>query len=131
MYERRRTISVNGKDIIKGTSEFSVAENKIYYNPEELLVASVSACHMMWYLYLCAQKNIVITSYIDNAEGTMISEINKGGKFEQVILKPQITVQNCNDDNILNELHEEANILCYIANSCNFPVLHQPVYIFN
>lgn len=129
-YERDHTISVAGKPEIPGTSEVSVISNKVRYNPEELLLASLSACHMMWYLYLCAQADIVVTAYQDHATGTMESISGGGGKFTEAILKPAITISGHPDEAQLMALHHEANRLCYIASSCNFPVLHEPVYQF-
>ena len=127
-YERDHTISVAGKPEIPGTSEVSMLGNKVRYNPEELLLASLSACHMLWYLYLCAQAGIIITAYTDAATGTMQSEADGGGRFTEVVLHPTITITGAANEEQLNALQHEANRLCFIANSCNFPVRHQPVY---
>jgi organic hydroperoxide reductase OsmC/OhrA len=127
-YERDHTIVVAGKPEIPGTSEVSMLGNKVRYNPEELLLASLSACHMLWYLYLCAQEGIVVTAYVDAAKGTMQSTPDGGGRFAEVVLQPVITIDGIIEEEKLNALHHQANKLCYIANSCNFPVRHQPVY---
>jgi organic hydroperoxide reductase OsmC/OhrA len=128
-YERDHIISVMGKPEIPGTSEVSLLGNKVRYNPEELLLASLSACHMLWYLYLCAQAGIIVSAYVDKASGTMQSELNGGGRFTEVILKPFITIKGFINKKELNELHQQANKLCYIANSCNFPIQHQAYYL--
>lgn len=129
-YERDHTIVVTGKPEIPGTSEVSMLGNKVRYNPEELLLASLSACHMLWYLYLCAQAGVVVTAYVDAATGTMQSEADGGGRFTEVVLHPTITIAGTVPEEKLNELQHEANRLCFIAASCNFPVRHQPVYEF-
>ncbi len=128
-YERDHIISVIGKPEIPGTSEVSMLGNKVRYNPEELLLASLSACHMLWYLYLCAQAGVVVTAYVDAATGTMQSETD-GGHFTEVVLHPTITIETPAPEEKLNALQHQANQLCFIANSCNFPVRHQPVYEF-
>jgi len=102
--------------------------NRVRYNPEELLLASLSACHMMWYLFLCSKNNIVITTYVDHASGTMVSTPGGSGHFTEAILKPVITVSGEINLKLLNKLQAEANSMCFIANSCNFPVKHEPVY---
>lgn len=127
-YERDHTIAVAGKPDIQGTSEVSMLGNKVRYNPEELLLASLSACHMLWYLYLCAQAGVIVTAYVDAATGTMQSEADGGGRFSEVVLHPTITIAGMASEEKLQSLQHEANRLCFIANSCNFPVKHQAFY---
>lgn len=129
-YERDHIIYVDGKPAIPGTSEVSIESNKTRYNPEEMLLASISACHMMWYLFLCAKNNIVVTAYIDKATGTMVSTADGGGHFTEALLMPVITIKHTIDEKLLQQLHHEANKLCYIASSCNFPVKHNATYVF-
>ncbi|MEO6521216.1 MAG: OsmC family protein [Mucilaginibacter sp.] len=129
-YERDHTIQVEGKPAIPGTSEVSMLGNKVRYNPEELLLAALSACHMLVYLYLCSQNKIVVTAYIDKATGTMQDTPDGGGHFTEAILKPEITINGEVERLLLQQLHQDANKQCYIANSCNFPVRHEPVYFF-
>lgn len=129
-YDRDHTIEVSGKPVIPGTSEVSYLGNKTRYNPEELLVASLSSCHMLWYLHLCSVNNVVVTNYIDKATGTMQTEADGSGRFTEVILQPNITIAGIVDENLLQQLQHKANQFCFIANSCNFPVKHQPDYIF-
>ena len=128
-YERSFEVSVDGKEIINGSSDSSFNGDKTKYNPEELLLAFMSSCHMLWYLHLCADDGIIVTSYIDNAEGIMVENDNGGGKFEQVILKPVISVtENSMIENAII-LHAKANKLCFVANSVNFRISHQPVIL--
>ena len=129
-YERDHTIEVAGKPVIPGTSEVSYLGNQSRYNPEEMLTASLSACHMLWYLHLCAVNNIVVTAYTDKPVGTMQNTPDGGGHFTEVVLMPEITIEGTADESLLQQLHQQANKLCFIANSCNFPVRHQPIYLF-
>lgn len=127
-YERSHTISVNGKQDIQGSSDPAFRGDKSRYNPEELLLSSVAACHMLWYLHLCSAAGVVITAYEDKAEGTMAETADGGGYFSQVILKPLITLKDAAIQAKADALHHEANKLCFIANSVKFPVLHQAEY---
>ena len=129
-YERDHTIEANGKPVIFGTSEMSYLGNKTRYNPEELLVASLSSCHMLWYLHLCAVNKIMVTGYTDTAIGTMQSLPDGSGHFTEVILKPEITISGFISHKLLQQLQQQANKFCFIANSCNFPVKHEPQYFF-
>lgn len=128
-YERDLTMAVSGKPEIPGTSEVSIEGNKVRYNPEELLQCAISSCHMLSFLYLCAKSGVVVTAYTDNATGTMKDTPDGGGHFTEITLKPEITIVGEIDSEKLARLHHEANKICYIAKSCNFPVYHQPVYI--
>ena len=125
-YERNHVIKVEGKDEIAASSDPSFRGDKTRYNPEELLVASVSSCHMLWYLHLCSEAGVVVTDYIDNAVGEMTETSNGSGFFKQVILKPIVTVADSSMVAKANELHHKANEFCFVANSVKFPVKHEP-----
>ena len=85
---------------------------------------------MLWYLHLCAVNGISVTAYIDKATGTIQTEADGSGRFTVVILQPQITIAGSADESLLQQLQKKANQYCFIANSCNFPVKHQPSYLF-
>lgn len=125
-YDRNYSITVEGKPEIPGSSDPSFRGDKTRYNPEEMLVASLSSCHMLWYLHLCSVAGIVVTAYEDHAKGTMIEEENGSGRFTEVTLYPIITVREESMIEKAMEIHHEANKMCFVANSCNFPVRHQP-----
>ncbi|RYY59430.1 MAG: OsmC family peroxiredoxin [Chitinophagaceae bacterium] len=127
-FERTHTITGRNKVAIPGSSDPAFRGNPTRYNPEELLLASLSACHMLWYLHLCSEAGIVVTAYTDEATGTMIETDNGGGRFEKVLLAPRITLKDTGLTEKARQLHQEANGLCFIANSVNFPVLHEPVF---
>lgn len=125
-YDRSHNISINNKNDIPASSDAPFMGDITKHNPEDLLLASLSSCHMLWYLHLCSDNGIVVTGYVDNATGTMI-ENGKGGHFEEVVLHPQVTITDIAQVEKANSLHDEAHQCCFIANSCNFPVKHVPV----
>jgi organic hydroperoxide reductase OsmC/OhrA len=125
-YERAHEISSEGKPAIPGSSDPAFRGDKSRYNPEELLIASLSACHMLWYLHLCADAHIVVTAYEDKASGTMTLRTDGGGHFTEVTLKPSVTIKEGCDPGLAEELHHRAHHLCFIANSVNFPVSVEP-----
>jgi organic hydroperoxide reductase OsmC/OhrA len=125
-YKRDHEILAPGKTVIQGSSDPSYRGDPLRYNPEELLVASLSGCHMLWYLHLCAVAGIVVLEYTDEATGKMAETADGGGYFEEVILGPTIRVQTGADLQKCVELHEQAHDLCFIANSVKFPVRCKP-----
>jgi organic hydroperoxide reductase OsmC/OhrA len=127
-YERCFTILVDGKPEIEGSSDPDYRGDKNKYNPEELLLASISSCHMLWFLHLCAVNNIIVTEYRDFPTGALSVTENGGGKFKEVNLNPVVTISALENQDLLEKLHKEANKLCFIANSLNFPVTHTPTF---
>lgn len=125
-YERSHVIQADGKPEIPGSSDPAFRGDKTRYNPEEMLVASLSSCHMLWYLHLCSAAGIVVMDYVDNAIGTMVETADGGGYFSEVTLHPQVTITDAALIEKANELHHKANELCFIANSVKFPVHHEP-----
>lgn len=128
-YSRNHTISIANKPTILASSDSVFRGDASRHNPEDFFLSSLSACHMLWYLHLCADNGIIVTNYIYYAEGIMGEYENGGGKFNEVTLKPTITLTNKNDVDKATMLHIEANKKCFIANSCNFPVKHHPTFI--
>ncbi|MBS1747148.1 MAG: OsmC family protein [Bacteroidetes bacterium] len=126
VYSRNHTIIVNGKPEIVATSDPSFLGDIERYNPEELLVASISSCHLLWYLHLCSEAGVIVTAYTDRAIGTMRETEKGSGYFEEVVLYPHVFVSHTSMIDTANALHKKANEFCFIANSVNFPVRHQP-----
>lgn len=125
-YGRDHLISSADKKIeIPASSDPSFRGNAAHYNPEELLVASLSSCHMLWYLHLCSVNKIIVTYYEDNATGSMQETKDGGGAFREVTLNPIIRITDEAMIEKAKELHHQANKMCFIANSCNFPVHHK------
>lgn len=125
-YERSHTITIANKPDIPGSSDPAFGGDTTKHNPEELLVASLSSCHMLWYLSLCAGAGVVVTEYKDVAAGVMIELPDGSGRFTEVTLHPMVTVLAPSMTAKASELHEKANRMCFIANSVNFPVHHKP-----
>lgn len=125
-YQRDHDISGAGKPVIAGSSDPAFRGDAARWNPEELLVASLAACHQLWYLHLCAQAGVVVVAYEDHAQGIMSEEADGAGRFSQVVLRPQVTLAAGSDASKALALHHDANAKCFIARSMNFPVLHQP-----
>jgi organic hydroperoxide reductase OsmC/OhrA len=129
-YERAHEISAGAqKPAIPGSSDPSFRGDPARWNPEELLVASLSACHQLWYLHLCSDAKIVVTSYVDHAEGFMEESADGSGIFKRVVLRPKVTVAAGADLAKARELHSAAHAKCFIARSMNFPVDHEPEVI--
>jgi organic hydroperoxide reductase OsmC/OhrA len=121
-YERSHELSSSQKEIIQLSSDPAFRGDPTKYNPEELLVSAVSSCHMLWFLHLCAVQGIVVTAYLDKPEGIMIEEIDGSGYFKEIILKPEIEIENEQHRALLPAIHELAHSKCFIANSLNCPV---------
>jgi organic hydroperoxide reductase OsmC/OhrA len=125
-YERSHTISMQEKPDIFASSDTSFRGEKNKHNPEDLLLASLSGCHMLWYLHFCADNGVIVTQYIDKATGTMIENKDGSGQFSEVQLHPEVTVTDPSMIEKANALHEQAHRMCFIARSVNFPIRHYP-----
>ena len=121
-YSRDHEVSGKGKPVLPGSSDPAFRGDPKRWNPEELLVAALSQCHMLWFLNLCAANGIVVISYTDDAQGTMAEGAEGGGEFTTVTLRPRAAITDSGQANRALELHEEAHRLCFIARSVNFPV---------
>ncbi|RED54313.1 OsmC family protein [Aestuariispira insulae] len=125
-YSREHLIEIEGKAPIRGASDPSFLGDPTLHNPEEMLVVSLSTCHLLWYLHLCTVNGIEILDYVDRAEGTMAETSDGGGHFTAVVLHPSVTIKEGGDPQKAMDLHKEAHAKCFIANSVNFPVSHAP-----
>ncbi len=123
-YTRDYDIGCAGKPLIQGSADPGYLGDAGRHNPEDMLLASLSACHMLWYLHLCATNKVVVTAYEDAAEGVMQTNPDGSGEFKRVTLKPRITITPDSDAATAESLHEKANAMCFIARSVNFPVEH-------
>jgi organic hydroperoxide reductase OsmC/OhrA len=125
-YDRAHDVSAGGKPVIPGSSDPAFRGDPGRWNPEELLVASLAQCHMLWFLHLAAANGIVVTDYVDRPEGTMLEQDDGAGQFTRVVLRPEVTITDPSLRNRSQLLHEEAHAKCYVARSVNFPVLQEP-----
>ena len=124
-YERSHEIRVAGKPALVGSSDPAFRGDAGRHNPEDLLVAALSSCHMLAYLHLAAVAGVVVTAYSDAAEGSMEADAH-GGHFVDVLLRPRVTVSAASDAARAEALHADAHHACFIANSVNFPVRCEP-----
>ncbi len=125
-YSRNHEFSAPGKVTVACSSDPTYRGDPARYNPEELLVASLSACHMLWVLHLCAEAGIVLTRYADSATGTMTLESDGSGRLTEVTLNPRMTITDPTRRGDAVAIHDQAHRMCFIANSVNFPVRHRP-----
>lgn len=124
-YGRENVVSAAGKPDIPGSAArvFHGAADR--WNPEELLIAALSQCHLLSYLYVAVGNGIVVESYRDAAEGTLVTTPDGGGRFSEVVLRPVVAI-SAGDPEVARRIHADASALCFIASSVNFPVRHEP-----
>jgi organic hydroperoxide reductase OsmC/OhrA len=125
-YTRNHTVTIENKPDILASSDPHFRGDKTRHNPEDMLVAALSSCHMLSYLHLCAVYKVVVLEYKDNATGIMKENPDGSGQFTEVTLNPIVKVQDSSMNAKSIELHEQAEKLCFIARSVNFPVHHKP-----
>jgi organic hydroperoxide reductase OsmC/OhrA len=124
-YGREHEIHVAGKPSIAGSSDAAFRGDASKHNPEDLLVAALSSCHMLWYLHLAAVAGVVVTAYADAAAGTLSIDA-QGGQFSEVVLRPVVTVTATSDTAKAAAVHDDAHHACFLARSMNFPVRCEP-----
>jgi organic hydroperoxide reductase OsmC/OhrA len=125
-YDRSATIEITGKPILLASADKPFRGDPAKWNPEDLLLASLSQCHLLSYLHACVEAGVVVTAYRDEASGLMVEDGRNGARFTQVVLRPHVTVAEASMVDAATRAHEQAHAWCFIANSVNFPVLHQP-----
>ena len=123
-YNKSHQVKIEGKPLLDVSAAKAFKGDPELYNPEDLLLSSLVSCHMMSYLYVCSQNGIEVLEYSDNAEATLEVNPDGSGRFVEARLYPKVKISNPDQIELALELHQKANQLCFIANSCNFPVLH-------
>jgi organic hydroperoxide reductase OsmC/OhrA len=121
-YSRNHTLSAEGKSPLACSSAPEFRGDATMYNPEDMLLYSVSSCHMLWFLHCCADAGVVVTAYNDRPQGTLVIEANGIGRFTEITLHPVVTLKDSEQAQQLASLHEKAHRHCFIANSLNCPV---------
>ena len=124
IYTKSHHISIEGKPDLEVSAAKAFKGDPNLYNPEDLLLSSLTSCHMMSYLYCCMQYKIEVISYQDHSEATLQVNPDGSGKIVKVDLFPEIIISDSSQIELALSLHKKANELCFIANSCNFPVYH-------
>jgi organic hydroperoxide reductase OsmC/OhrA len=128
-YSRDHDVLIPGLPVLKGSADPTFHGDRARYNPEQLLLAALAQCHMLSYLHVAVKHGVVVTDYRDEASGLMRLNRDGSGQFEQVTLHPRVTVADAGQVDLAAGLHHEANQVCFIARSVNFPVEHQPVTV--
>ncbi|GAB2977026.1 OsmC family protein [Actinotalea caeni] len=126
-YSRDHEVVVEGKPPLLGSADAAFRGDASRYSPEDLFVASLSQCHMLWALHMAARAGVVVVGYSDRATGTMRVESAGAGQFIEVTLRPQLTVVGDVDEAVVAKIHDDAHAHCFIARSVNFPVRHVPL----
>ena len=120
-YSRDHLIEVPGKPPLPGSADRVFRGDSSRHNPEDLLVMSISSCHMLTYLAEAARAGVHVLAYSDEASGTM--QMHEGKmRFTEVSLRPQVVVAAGSDPAKAQALHDKAHEHCFIASSVNFPV---------
>jgi organic hydroperoxide reductase OsmC/OhrA len=124
-YSRDHDVEIPGLPVLKGSADPTFHGDRERYNPEQLLLAALSQCHMLSFLHVAVKHGVVVTGYEDRAEGVMRTNRDGSGQFESVTLKPRVTTAAPVAGELFEELHRGANSVCFIARSVNFPVRHE------
>ncbi|MFJ2368491.1 OsmC family protein [Microbacterium sp. NPDC087665] len=124
-YRRDVSITVDGKPEILASADKPFRGDPSRWNPEDMLLASLSECHLLSYLHACVTAGVVVVSYRDDAKGVMRENGKGGGAFVEVTLHPQVVVAEASMIDAAERAHVQANEWCFIANSVNFPVRHE------
>ncbi|MFT4231945.1 MAG: OsmC family protein [Leucobacter sp.] len=124
-YGRQLLIRAEGKAPLEGSADPTFHGDRDRWNPEEMLVSALAQCHMLSYLHMAVRAGVVVTAYTDDATGTMRQQ-GLGGAFEEVLLRPRVTVAEESMVEAARAAHVDARKYCFIANSVNFPVRHEP-----
>jgi organic hydroperoxide reductase OsmC/OhrA len=126
-YSRNHELSAPEKGApIAGSSDPAFRGDPSRYNPEELLLGALAACHMLWVLHLCADAGIVVTAYRDESEGVMMEHADGSGEFTRVVLKPRMTITDRARESEAVTIHHRAHAVCALARSVNFEVACEP-----
>ncbi len=125
-YSRDHDIEIPGLPVLQGSADPTFHGDRDRYNPEQLLLAALAQCHMLSFLHVAVKHGVVVTGYEDRAAGLMRTNRDGSGQFESVSLSPPVSVTAPVPADRMEALHTEANQVCFIARSVNFPVLHHP-----
>lgn len=126
-YRRTHTVTAEGPPELLGSADHAFHGDRERWNPEQLLLASLAQCHMLSYLHVCVGAGVVVTHYVDRPTGSMRTEADGRGRFTEVVLHPEVIVADGAMVEAATTAHHRANELCFIANSVNFDVRHEPV----
>lgn len=117
---RAHTIELAGQTLLASSAP-ELGGNPEKADPEEMFVASLSSCHMLWFLALARAERVRVASYEDEPEGTM-----DGIRFTRVVLRPRVVFEGDVDDEQVRSLHHRAHERCFIANTVSCLVDVEP-----
>jgi organic hydroperoxide reductase OsmC/OhrA len=124
-YSREYEVRVEGKPPMRGSAAPAFLGDAALHNPEELLLAALSACHCLSYLAECARAGVSVVAYRDRATATM--RFHDGAmRFVEATLRPEVRVEAGADLDRAVKLHQRAHAGCFIARSVRFPVENVP-----
>lgn len=127
-YGRDHIIRAQGLPDLLGTADPTFHGDKDRWNPEQLLLAALSQCHMLSYLHIAVLNSVNVIAYADDATGTLKLNPDNSGQFTSATLRPRVQLADESQRVLADSLHLEANKVCFIARSVNFPVLHKPIH---
>jgi organic hydroperoxide reductase OsmC/OhrA len=125
-YDRSVTVEVIGKPVLLGSADKPFRGDAARWNPEDLLLAALSQCHLLSYLHACVTRRVVVTGYTDRASGVIVLDGRGGGAFREAVLRPLVVVTEASMTEAAREAHVLAHGWCFIANSVNFPIRVEP-----
>ncbi|HAW47474.1 MAG TPA: peroxiredoxin [Roseovarius sp.] len=127
-YDRTWNVETEGKPVIHCSNDPLLGGDPTLHNPEDMLIAALSACHMLWFLHLASDAGITVTAYAD--EPVAVGETDAAGasRFLRATLRPRITVARGTDLQRADALHARVHDFCFIARSVNFPVEYRARY---
>lgn len=132
-YSRRHIVSFDGGVELPGSSSPHVVKvplsDPAAVDPEELFVASLSTCHMLWFLSIAAERGFRVDRYVDEAVGAMGKGPNDKPVIAMVTLRPAVAFSGASipTEPQLRDLHQRAHEECFIANSVRCEVRCEPV----
>lgn len=125
-YDRSYRVLIDGKPTLNGSADATFRGDAERHNPEDLFLAAISGCHMLSYLAVCAHQGVRVLEYEDDVSGTLLTHADGSGRFEEVVLRPTVTIAPDSDSELARRLHDTAHEQCFIANSCSVPIRHEP-----
>ncbi len=126
-YDRSAQLEIEGKPVLAASADKPFRGDPTRWNPEDLLLAALSQCHLLSFLHACVTAGVVVLAYQDDATGVMVEDGRNGGSFREVVLRPRVTVADASMIEPAVRAHDQAHEWCFIASSVNFPVRHEPV----
>jgi organic hydroperoxide reductase OsmC/OhrA len=127
-YDRTWDIATPGKPVTHCSNDPRLGGDPTLPNPEDLLLSSLAACHMLWYLHFASRDGIIVTSYHDDPIGVGESTPDGAGCFVRAVLRPHIVVRAGADLAKADAIHHEIGRVCFIARSINFPITYKATF---